>query len=131
MGLDLALVRDVDHGDIRAHGTELAHQILVAALDILHAAQLGGTLGGQSGDDQCRAGPQVTGLDGGAYQLVDTLDNGNLAVHLNVGAQTLQLVHILEAVGTVDTLGHKAGTLCQRENGGDLGLHIRGEAGIG
>ena len=48
-----------------------------------------------------------------------------------MGAQTLQLVHILEAVGTVDTLGHKAGTLCQRQYGGDLGLHIRGEAGIG
>ena len=131
MGLDLALIGDVDHGDIRAHGTELAHQILITALDILYAAQLRGALGGQSGDDQRRAGPQVTGLDGSADQLVDTLDHGDLAVHLNVGAQTLQLVHILEAVGTVDTLGHKAGALCQRQHGGDLGLHIRGEAGVG
>ena len=117
--------------DIRAHGAELAHQILVAALDILDAAELGGALGGQTGDDQRRAGPQVAGLDGRAHQMADTLDDGHLAVHLNVGAHALQLVHILEAVGTVDPLGDKAGALRQGQHGGDLGLHIRGEAGIG
>ena len=131
VGFDFALVGYVHHGDVRANGAELAHQILVAPLDILHAAEFGGALGGQTGDDQRRTGPQVAGLDRRAYQLVGALDDGHLAVHLDAGAQTFQLVHVLEAVGTVDTLGDEAGALRQRQHGGDLRLHIRGETGVG
>ena len=54
VGFGLALLGHVHHGDVRTHGTELAYQILIAALDILDTAQLGGALGGQTGDDQRR-----------------------------------------------------------------------------
>ena len=94
-------------------------------------AQLGGALRRKTGDDQRRARPQVAGLDGGAYQLGHALHHGYLAVHLNVSAHTLQLVHVLEAVGAVNALGDEAGALCQRQHRGDLGLHVGGKAGIG
>ena len=94
-------------------------------------AQLGGALRRKTGNDQCCAGAKIAGLNGGTHQLLHALYNRHLAVHLNVCAQALQFIHILEAVGTVYALGHQACPLRQCQHRGDLGLHIRGEAGIG
>ena len=51
VGLGVSLIGHVHQGDIRAHRAELAHQILVAALDIVDVAQLGGALRRKTGND--------------------------------------------------------------------------------
>lgn len=42
----------LNHTDIGAQSPQLVNDVLVAALDILHAADLAFTLGSQRGDDQ-------------------------------------------------------------------------------
>ena len=51
VGLGVSLIGHVHQGDIRAHRAELAYQILVAALDIVDVAQLGGALRRKTGMD--------------------------------------------------------------------------------
>ena len=57
VSLGLLRLRDLLHPDIGAQLAELAHQILVATLDILYLRQLRFALSGQTGDDQSRTGP--------------------------------------------------------------------------
>src|SRR5699024_2387640 len=52
------------------------------------------------------------------------------AVHLDLGAHTAELIHIAVAV-VPHALGNDAGAGRHAEDGGDLGLHIGGEARIG
>ena len=46
-------------------------------------------MGGKTGDDQRRTGPQIAGLNGSTLKLLHTLNDGDLAVYLNLSAQTL------------------------------------------
>ena len=57
VSLGLLRLRNLLHPDIGAQLAKLAHQILVATLDILYLRQLGLALSGQTGDDQSRTGP--------------------------------------------------------------------------
>ena len=57
VSLGLLRLRNLLHPDIGAQLAELAHQILVATLDILYLRQLRFALSGQTGDDQSRTGP--------------------------------------------------------------------------
>ena len=96
-------------------------------MDVLH---LGGSLGAEARNDQSRAGPQVMGIDRRAIELLHAHHRGGFSVDVNVGTHALQLRAVAEEAGFVNALGQAAGSLCQRHTDADLGLHIRGEAGI-
>ena len=49
----------------------------------------------------------------------------------DLGAHAPQLVHILKAVALPHALVDHAGTVGDGQQRGNLGLHIRGEAGMG
>ena len=87
-------------------------------------------MGGQGGDDQRRAGPQVAGLDRRAGKMIHALHHGGLFIHLDVGAHALELVYITVAV-IPHALRHQRSSFRKREDRGDLRLHVSGEAGIG
>ena len=116
--------------DIRSQALQLLHNILVAAFNVLDTADLALALGSQGGNDHGGAGPQIAGLDGSAGEMVHTLHHGGLVVHLDGGAHALELVHIAVAAAP-DALRHQGGALRQAEDRGHLGLHVRGEAGVG
>ena len=113
---------DLLHPDVRAHGAELAHQVLIAALDELHLAQLGNALGRKARNDQGRAGPQVACLHRCAIEMVHSLDHGHPAVYLDLCAHAAQLIHVFESVGAVYPLGDQAGTLGQGQHHGCISV---------
>ena len=56
------------------------------------------TIRGKGSHDHCRAGTQIQRTQRGGIQLFHTLNNGDLAIDLDVSTHTDQLVHIAEAV---------------------------------
>ena len=93
-------------------------------------ADLGRALGRQARNDHGGAGPQVAGADPGAGELFHALDHGDLAVHLDLGAHAAKFIHIAVTVVPYAFREH-AGSLGQTEDGGNLGLHIGRETGVG
>src|SRR5881628_1809968 len=90
---------DADGLDASAHRGELAHHVLVAALDVPRVAQQALTLGAESGDDERGAGPDVGNRQLGPAQTrrpvndgVQASFDGDARAHLD------QLAHVLEAV---------------------------------
>ena len=128
VGLGLLLVGGDDHPNVGTHAGELADNVLVAPLNVVDGVNLSDPVGGETGNDQRRAGPQVAGPDRRTGELAYTFDNGHLAVHLDLRTQAAELVHIAVAV-VPNALGENAGTLGQTQNSGDLGLHIGGKPG--
>ena len=125
LGLAL-LVGDGDDLDVGAHAGQLAHQILIAPLDVVDPVHLSDALGGQAGDDHGRARTQVTGVDRRAGEAGNPLDDGHLAVYLDVSAHAAELIHI--AVAAVPhALGEDAGAGGQAEDSGDLGAEMMRE----
>ena len=92
----------------RAEGGELADDILVAALDEVRVFNEGRAFGAHGGDDHGRARAQVTGPDLAAVQALHAVDDGGLALDLDVRAHAAELRGVAEAV-VVHALGHEAG----------------------
>ena len=90
----LALVGGDHHADVRPHAGELAHNVLITPLDVVDTADLRSALGRQPGNHHGRPGPQVAGLDLGAGEALHPLNDGDLAVHLDLGAHATELIHI-------------------------------------
>ena len=94
----LGLTGDLHGTDGSAKALELGDDILIAPLDILYAADLALALGSQGSDHQCRAGPQIAGLDGRTGEMVHALHHSGLVVYLDAGAQALELIHTASLV---------------------------------
>ena len=62
--------------------------------------------------------------------MVYTLHHGGLFIHLDGRAHALEFIHITVA-GVPHALRHQGCACRQGQHGGDLGLHIGGETGIG
>ncbi|MPM43145.1 hypothetical protein SDC9_89818 [bioreactor metagenome] len=97
---------------------------MVNLLDFGYAA------GGEARNYHSRARAQVTGAHGRSGELLHAFNDGDFAVHLNLGSQTAELIHIAVAV-VPNALGEHAGALRQTEHRRDLGLHVCGETGVG
>ena len=115
--------------DVCAQLAEFLDDALVAALDVIDLVDLSHAVGGQTGHDHGGTGPQVAGAHRGTGQGPDALDHGDLAVDLDVGAHAAELVGIAIAV-VPNALVEDAGPLGQAQDRRDLGLHVRGEAGV-
>src|SRR5207249_7649219 len=99
---------DADRLDARAHRGQLAHHVLVAALDVPRVAQKALTLGAEGGDDERGPGPDVGNRELGSTQTrrpvhdrVQASFDGDARAHLEL------LAHVPEAV-LVHVLGDHA-----------------------
>src|SRR5690606_16545443 len=88
----------LDPLDIRADTAQLAHDLLIAAVEMVDAADDGFALGGKPGKDQADAGAQVGGHHRGAAQLFHAGDAGVAAVDLDLRAHPRQFGGVHEAV---------------------------------
>ncbi len=78
---------------------------------------------------QGSARPQIRRFHTGSVKALDAADQGNIALHFDVGSHPGELIHILKAV-LENTLHHRTGSVCQSQRRGHLRLHIRREARI-
>ena len=122
-------VRDLRTVHIRSKRHEFLDQRLIAALDVLHLLDLGHTLGGQTRNDHRRACTQVVRTHRRALEFLHALDDGDLAVHMDVRTHAGQFLGI-SVTAVPHALGDDARTLCQAERGRHLRLHVGREAGI-
>ena len=79
-------VRDIDSLNICTYGSQLAHQILIAAFNMEDTVDLSNTGSGQTGNDHSSARAQITGLHLSAGKALYTLNDSNLSVYLNLSA---------------------------------------------
>ena len=124
------LLRALNGPDTAADAPDLADDVLIPPLNILHIGNLADALGGQSRNQHGRAGPQVAGLQLRPGQALHALDNGQVPVDLDLRAHALELVRIPEAA-VPHAVRDDAGALGQAQGRRNLGLHVRGEAGVG
>ena len=82
------------------------------------------------GDHQGRSRTQVRSRDARAGITGYSVNDGGIALHLDIRSHSGQLVHIFKAV-LKNALRHDAGSLRQAQRYRDLRLHIRRETGIG
>src|SRR5687768_443812 len=87
-----------DAADSRAQARELFLDPLVAAVEVIDALHGGGATRDQSRQHQARGGAQIGRHDGGPVEMGHALHDRGIALDLDVGAETLQLLHVHEAI---------------------------------
>ena len=87
--LDFLSVGCFDALDGSAETLQLADDVFITALHIVDVFHHGGVAGHKSGHDHGSAGAKVKCLHAAAMQRIDTIDHGDLGVHLNVGAHAV------------------------------------------
>ena len=116
--------------DVGAEGGEFLFDVFVAAVEVVDAADGGGAVGDESGDDEGGAGAQVAGHDGCAGEVFDALDDGAGAFFADICSHAVEFGDVHEAVG-VDAFGDDADAVGKGEDDGHLGLEVGGEGGEG
>ena len=84
--------------DIRAKCLQLFYNVFVTTLNVCGLVNFADTIRGKGSHDHCRTGTQIQRAQRGGLQLFHTLNNGDLAIDLDVSTHADQLVHIAEAV---------------------------------
>ena len=113
-----------------ATSLELADEIFVAALDILHIFNHRDLVGRKTGNDHSRACTKGASAHGTAVQLLHSCSDVDLWMHLGGCAHAVQLGAVAEA-RVIHALGNDAHARSQRHAHRDLRLHIRRETGVG
>ena len=124
------LVDFVFPADVGAHAAEFFLNALIAPVQVIDAAYLRGTLGGETGQNERGRSAQIGGHDRRAGQMIHSAYHGRMACDGNVGTHADKLGGMHEAVFK-DALVHHAGSLREAHHGHDLGLHVRGKARVG
>src|SRR6266508_6860165 len=113
--------------DMGAALAELLLDALKTSVEVIDTADHGLPLRGEPGDDERHRGPQVGGHDLRATQAVNAGDEGGVALEIDAGAKTRELLHMHEAV-LEDGLAHLRGAVGRAHQGDELGLQVGGEA---
>src|SRR5689334_13523795 len=89
------------HGalDAGAECAQLELDALVAAVDVVDAEDFAVTLRRHRGEDESRAGANVGGHHGRAFELLAAANHGQVAVEADIRAEAAQLGHVGEPVG--------------------------------
>ena len=85
---------------------------------------------GQAGHHQGGAGPEVRGHDRRALELAAAPDHGQVAVHGDVRPQALSSLTCMKRFSKMVSVITR-GAPGHAHQGHELGLHVRGEAGVG
>ena len=86
--LELAVLHSLDIG---TEHEKFLVDVLVATVDVIEAADLSGTLGGERSKNESGGGAEVRGHDRGRRELGDAADDGRAVVHLDIGSHALEL----------------------------------------
>ncbi len=97
----------LDALDVGADADEATDEIVVATVDVVHAADDRLALGREPGHHQRGAGADVGSTHRRAAQSLDATHHGVVAVGADVGAESLQLLDVSEAAG-IEVLGDDA-----------------------
>src|SRR4029077_7474487 len=97
----------VDPGDVGTQGLELAHDVLVAAIQVIDVVEHRRPPGTEGGNYKRRAGADVGHGDRPAMQRAGPRDNRAATLHIDVGPELAQLWHVLKAIFE-DGLGNMA-----------------------
>src|SRR5436190_21427349 len=93
---------------------ELLLDALEATIEMIDTADHGLPLRGKPGDDERHRGPQVRGHDLRTAQARDAGDKGSVALEIDAGAKTRELLHMHEAV-LEDGLAHLRGAVSRAQ----------------
>src|SRR5256885_3998793 len=88
----------VDAGDVRAKAFELAHDFLVATVEVIDVVEHGRPLGAEGGDHERRAGADVGHGNRASVQRAGTGDDGAAALDVDIRPELTKLWHVLKAV---------------------------------
>src|SRR5712691_1249406 len=77
----------VDSRDVRAQTLELAHDVLVATIEVVDVVELGGPFRTEGGNHERRAGSDVGHPDGATVQRVGPGHDRAAAFHVDVGPE--------------------------------------------
>src|SRR5260370_24422324 len=80
---DVALA--LDPRDVRTEALELAHDVLIATVQVIDVVEHGGPVGAEGGDDECRAGSYVRDGDQAAMPRAGPLHDRATALGVDVG----------------------------------------------
>src|SRR5690349_14306216 len=76
--------------DVGAECPQLELDTLVAAVDVVNAQNLAASSRRHGGEDEPRAGADIGGHDGRAFELLGAANHGEISVQADVGAKTAQ-----------------------------------------
>src|SRR3977135_392151 len=119
----------LDARDLRTQALELVDDILVATVQVIDVIQRGGPAGGEGGDDQGRAGPDVGHRNRCAAKRAGPGHDGAAALYIDVGPELAQFWYVLEAVFE-DGLRHMAPSVRLRHQANKGRLQIGRESGM-
>src|SRR5438132_3785085 len=88
----------IDSCDVRAQTLELAHDFLVAAIEVINILENGGPPGGEGGHDERRTRADVGNGDRPAMQHAGAGHDRAAALHNDIRPQLAKFWHVLEAV---------------------------------
>src|SRR5712691_2970706 len=119
----------VDAGDVRAQAFELAHDFLIATVEVIDVVEHGRPPGAESSNHERRAGADVGHRDRPAMQLAGTGDDRAAALHNDVRPQFAKFWHMMEAVFEYG-LRDMAPPVSLRHQADKGRLQIRRESGV-
>lgn len=86
-------------------------------------------MGSHPRHQQCRPVPQIRGVYPGAVKMICALDHGGTAIHFYIRSHASEFVAVPVAVFK-NTFAHHRDSPGHGEHCNELGLNIRGKAGI-
>ena len=75
-------------GDVSSEPTQRLSEARVTAVDVVGSADGRDAIGNKPGDDQCRPGPDVAGLDGRAGKSFDAMHHDVMPIDAGISSQT-------------------------------------------
>lgn len=103
--------------------------MLIAAVDVIEAVDLGFAFGDEASEDEGGGGAEIGGHDGSAFHGGTATDAGGGTLKVDIGSHAFHFGAVHEALGE-DGLGDGAGVWDDAGEGAHLGLHVRGKAGV-
>ena len=115
--------------DACAELDELAVEAFVAAVEVPHGMEDGFALGGQSGEDQRGAGPEIGGGYGRGAEPGHAFDDRGIALHGDFRAEPIEFGGMEKTI-LEDRVAQPARAVGQCDERRPLGLDVGGHAGI-
>src|SRR5437016_3238646 len=120
----------VDAGDVRAQAFELAHDFLVATVEVIDVLEHGRPLGAEGSDHERGAGADVGHRDRASMQRAGTGDDGAAALDVDIRPELAKLWHVLESVFK-DGFRYMAASVRLRHQADEGRLQVGRKPGVG
>src|ERR1700737_4929497 len=119
----------VDPGDVRTEGLELAHDVLVAPIEVIDVVEPRRPPSTEGGNHKRRARADVGHRHRAAMERAGPRHDRAATLHIDVGPELAQFRHVLEAVFE-DSLGDMAPSMRLRHQADKGSLQVGRESGM-